>query len=66
MSNRYNMLVEKFEGKRPPGRIRRTWEDSTTVDLGEVKLEGVDWIRVAQDRDRWQAVMNTIMNLQVP
>jgi hypothetical protein len=64
--NAYNMLVGKPEGRRPLGRPRRGWEDNITMDLGEVGFGDVDWIHLAQDRDRWQALVNTAMNLQVP
>jgi hypothetical protein len=61
----YRVLVVKPEGKRPPGRPRRRWEDGVRMDLREIGLRGVDWIRLAQDRDRWRAVVNAVMNLQV-
>jgi hypothetical protein len=61
----YNVLVGKPEGKRPPGRPRRRWEDGIRMDLREIGLgRGVDCIRLAQDRDRWQAVVSAVMNLQ--
>jgi hypothetical protein len=59
------VLVGKAEGKRPPGRPRRRWEDGIRMDLEEIGLDGVDWIRLAQDRDRWRAVVSAVMNLQV-
>jgi hypothetical protein len=59
----YRVLVGKREGKRPLGRPRRRWEDSIKMDLQEV---GMDWIELAQDRDRWRALVNTVMNLWVP
>jgi hypothetical protein len=52
----YKVLVGKPEGKRPLGRPRRRWEDGIRMYLREIGLGGVDWIRLAQDRDRWQAV----------
>jgi hypothetical protein len=52
----YKVLVGKSEGKRPLGRPRRRWEDAITMDLREIGLGGMDWIRLAQDRDQWQAV----------
>jgi hypothetical protein len=61
----YKVLVGKPEGKRPPGRPRRRWEDEIRMDLREIGLEGVDWIRLAQDRDRWRAVVSAVMNLRV-
>jgi hypothetical protein len=59
-------LVGKPEGKRPLGIGRRRWEDNIKMYLGEIGLEVVDCINVAQDRDRWRAVVNTVMNLLVP
>jgi hypothetical protein len=64
--NVYKILVEKHEGKRPVIRPRRRWEDSIKMDLREIGFEGVDWIHLAQDRDWWRALMNTVMNLWVP
>jgi hypothetical protein len=61
----YKVLVGKPEGKRPPGRPRHRWKDVIRMDLREFGLGGVDWIRLAQDRDRWWAVMSAIMNLRV-
>jgi hypothetical protein len=61
----YKVLVGKPEGKRPLGRPRRRWEDGIIMDLREIRLGGVDWIRLAQDRDRWRAVVSTVMNLRV-
>jgi hypothetical protein len=61
----YKVLVGKPEGKRPPGRPRRRWEVGIRMDLREIGLGGVDWIRLAQDRDRWQAVVCAVMNLRV-
>jgi hypothetical protein len=61
----YKVLVEKPEGKRPLGRPRCRWEDGIRMDLGEIGLGGVDWIRLAQDREWWQAVVSAVMNLQV-
>ena len=62
----YKVLVGKSEGKRPLGRPRRRWENSIKMDLQEVGCWGRDWIEVAQDRDRWQALLNAVMNLRVP
>ena len=62
----YRVLVGKPEGKRPAGGPTRTWEDNIKMDLQEVGCEGMDWIDLAQDRDRWQALVNTVMNLRVP
>jgi hypothetical protein len=61
----YKVLVGKPEGKRPLGRPRRRWEDGIRMDLREIGLGGVDWIRLAQDRDRWWAVVSEVMNLRV-
>jgi hypothetical protein len=61
----YKVLVGKLEGKRPLGRPRRRWEDGIRMDLREIFLGGVDWIRLSQDRDRWRAVVNAVMNLRV-
>jgi hypothetical protein len=57
----YKISVGKSEGKRPLGRSRRRWEDG----VREISLGGVDWIRLAQDRDRWRAVVSAVMNLRV-
>ena len=57
--------VGKPGGKRPLVRPRRRWED-TKMDLQEVGCEGMDWIELAQDRDRWRALVNAVMNLRVP
>ena len=56
----------KPKGKRPPGRPRHRWEDNIKMDLQEVGCGGMDWIELIQDRDRWQALVNVVMNLQVP
>ena len=61
----YRVLVGKPEGKRPPGRPRRRWDNNITMDLQEVGCEGMDWIELAQDRDRWRALVNAVMNLRV-
>jgi hypothetical protein len=58
------VLVGKPEGKRPLGRTRRRWEDGIRVDLREIGLGVVDRIRLAQDRDRWRAVVSAVMNLR--
>ena len=62
----YRVLVGKPEGKRPLGRPRRRWEDNIKMDLQEVGCGGMDWIDLAQDRYRWRAVVNSVMNLRVP
>jgi hypothetical protein len=61
----YKVLVVKPEGKRPLGRPRLRWEDGISMDLREIGLWGVDWIRLAQDRDQWRAVVRAMMNLWV-
>jgi hypothetical protein len=58
--------VGKPEGKRPLGRPRRRWVDSTKIYLREVRWNGMDWIELAQDRDQWRPLVNTVMNLRVP
>jgi hypothetical protein len=62
----YRVLVGKREGKRPWGRPRCRWKDNIGMDLQEVVCGGVDWIGLAQDRDRWRALVNVVMNLWVP
>jgi len=62
----YRVLVGKPEGKRPLGRPRHRWEDNIKMDLQEVGWGSMDWIDLAQDRDRWRALVNAGMNLQVP
>jgi hypothetical protein len=65
--NVYRLLVGKLEGKRPLGRPRRRWEDNIRMDLEEVGWGDVDWIGLAQDRDRWwRALLNVVMNVRVP
>jgi hypothetical protein len=61
----YRVLVGKPEVKRPLGRPRRRWEDRLKMDLGEIGWGGVEWIHLAQDRDRWLAVVSAVMNLRV-
>ena len=62
----YRVLVGKPEGKRPLGRTRRRWEDNIKMDLQELGCGGMDWIKLAQDRDRWRALVTAVMNLRVP
>ena len=56
----------KPEGKRPPGTPRRRWEDNIKIDLQEVACGGMDWIDLAEDKDRWRALVNAVMNFRVP
>jgi hypothetical protein len=62
----YRLLVGKPEGNRPLGRPRCRWMDNIRMDLGEVGWGDVDWIDVAKDRNRWRALVNSILNLRVP
>jgi hypothetical protein len=64
--NVYRLLVGKPEGKRPLGRPRHRWIDNINVDLLEIGLGVVNWIGLAQDRFKWRALLNTVMNLRVP
>jgi hypothetical protein len=64
--NAYRLLVGKPEGKRPLGRPTRKWVDNIRMDLGEVGWSDVDWIGLAQDRNRWRALVNSVLNLRVP
>jgi hypothetical protein len=64
--NVYRLLVGKPEGKRPLGRPRRRWIDNIKMDLSEIGVNVVDWISLAQDRYRWRALVNSVMNLQDP
>jgi hypothetical protein len=64
--NSYRLLVGKPEGKRPLGRSRGRWVDNIRMDLGEVGWGNVDWIGLAQDRKRWRALVNSVLNLRVP
>jgi hypothetical protein len=64
--NAYRLLVGRQEGKRPLGRPRRRWVDNIKMGLGEVGWGDVDWIGLAQDRNRWRALVNSVLNLRVP
>jgi len=62
----YRVSLGKREEKRPLGRPRRRWEDNIKMDLQEVGCRGMDWIDLAQDSDRWRALVNAVMDLRVP
>jgi hypothetical protein len=62
----YRILVRRPEGRRPLERPRRRWEDNIKMDLQEVGWRGMDWIVMAEDRDRWRALVSAVMNLRVP
>jgi hypothetical protein len=64
--NVYRLLVGKPEGKIPLGRQRHRWVDNIRMDLGEMGWGDVDWIGLAQDRNRWRALVNSVVNLRVP
>jgi hypothetical protein len=59
------IMVRRPEGRRPLGRLRRRWEDNIKIDRREIVFGDADWIHLAQDRDRWRAVVNTVMNFRV-
>jgi hypothetical protein len=62
----YRVLVRKPEGKRPLGRPRHRWKDNIKLDLQDVGCEGMDWIDVTQDRERWRVLVNAAMNFRIP
>jgi hypothetical protein len=62
----YTILVRKRQGKGPLGRRRRRWVENIKIDLGEIEWGCIDWIHLAQDRDQWRALVNTVINLRVP
>jgi hypothetical protein len=64
--NAYRLLVVRPEGRRPLGRPRRRWLNNIRMDLVEVGRGDVDWIGLAQDRDRWRVLVNSVLNLRVP
>jgi hypothetical protein len=66
MRNAYKMLIGKPEGKRPLGRPRHQWEYNSRMTLREIGWEGVDWMNLAYVRDQWKALVNIVMNFQVP
>jgi hypothetical protein len=63
--NAYRILVGKLEGKRPVGRTIHRWVDNIEIDLREIGWGGMDWIDLAQHRDQWRTVVNTVMKLRV-
>jgi hypothetical protein len=64
--NPYRILEGRPEGKRPLGRQRHRWVDNIKIDLREIVWGGMDWIDLAQDRDKWRALVSTVMDLRVP
>jgi hypothetical protein len=64
--NAYRILFGKLERTRPLGRPRHRWVDNIKMDLREIVWDGADWIDLAQDRDQWRALVNTVLNLWVP
>jgi hypothetical protein len=64
--NEYRILVGMSEGKRPLGRPRRRWVDNIKIDLREIEWDDMDWIDLAQNRDQWRALLNTVLKLRVP
>jgi hypothetical protein len=64
--NAYRLLVGKPEGKKPLGRPRRRWVDNIRMDHEEMRWSDVDWVCLAQDRNRWRALVNSVLNLRVP
>jgi hypothetical protein len=66
MRNVYRIFIGKSQGKRPLGRRRRRWEDNIRIGLREIGWKVVDWIQLAQDRDQWQDLVNTVINLRIP
>jgi hypothetical protein len=64
--NAYRILVGKPEGKRQLGRLRRRWVNNIKIDLREIGWGDMDWLNLAQDRNKWKAVVNKVMNLRVP
>jgi hypothetical protein len=62
----YRILVGRPEGKKPLGKLKHGWEDYIKMDVREIGWGGMDWIDLAQDRDQWRALVNTVLNLRVP
>jgi hypothetical protein len=62
----YRIVVGKPEGKKPLGRPKRRWVDNIKMDLTKIRWHGVDWMDVAQDRDHWRALVNTVMKFRIP
>jgi hypothetical protein len=65
MRNEHKIMDRKLKGRRPLGSPMHRWEDNIRMDLQEIEYKGVDWMQLAQDRDQWQALVNTVMNIQV-
>jgi hypothetical protein len=65
-ANAYRILMGRPEGRMQLGRPRRRWVDNIKEDLREIRWDGMDWINLAQDRDQWRALVNTVMNLRDP
>jgi hypothetical protein len=64
--NEHRVLMGNPEGKRPLGKLRSRWESNIKIDLTEIKWCGMDWIDLAQDRDQWRSLVNTVMNIWIP
>jgi hypothetical protein len=64
--NAYRILLGKPEGKRPQGRLKRRWVGNIKMDLKEIGWDSVDWTDMAQDRNQWRVLVNTVLNLRVP
>jgi hypothetical protein len=64
--NAYRILVGNPDGKRPMGRLRHRWVDNIKMDIREIGWDGMDWIDLAQDRDQWRTLMNTMVKFRVP